>query len=102
MSFGYAPSKSRTPQLNELSRGPGLDPVLHSDAYGSSVISSEGLEVRGRRAMRPAECPDVDAAVGLNSGRVAREFSGTTMIAVPSGLVHGPRALIDLLETEAR
>ncbi len=52
--------------------------------------------------MRPAECRDGDAAVGLNAGRVAREFYGTAVVPVPSGLVTGPRALIDLLETEAR
>jgi len=65
-------------------------------------LTSDELEARRRRAVLLVEHRHDRAAAGLNAGLVAREFYGTTVVPVPSGLVPGALALIDLLETEAR
>jgi hypothetical protein len=65
-------------------------------------MAVDELEARSRRAVMLAERRHDREVTGLNAGLCARELHGTTMVPVPSGLVEGARALIDLLEAEAR
>ena len=67
------------------------------------MISDE-LEARRRKTTLLAALRQ-DRALsgsGQEAGLVARDFFGTTVVPVPSGLAAGARTLIGILETELR